>query len=87
MRKIEFLVKVGAMRRYHDAAIMATGDTLREGLIEAVIEGLSTTIEVTAGGVTMHLAAWMDPDHWAEDWEAAGVEDVDLLLAGAEIRE
>jgi hypothetical protein len=81
MNKIEFEVD-GRVTRCHDAAYVAAGDTAREALVHEAIQTISTSVEITAGGVKMHLAAWMDPDHWMEDWDAVGVDDVDELLEG-----
>lgn len=82
MQRIPFF-RDGRVGRAHDAAYVASGEEPRSALVEAVIGSVSTNIEVRVGSVTMHLAAWMDPDHWAEEWGAAGVADVDELLAGA----
>lgn len=51
---------------------------------------LKTDITITVDDVTMFVAAWEDPEHWAEDWaEQLGVSQDDVpdavaaLLAGA----
>jgi hypothetical protein len=45
---------------------------------------MSTEIQITIGGVTNHLAAWEDFDHWSEDWrELAGDEDIDEFIFNA----
>ena len=89
MKKIEFLVG-GFNLRSHDAAIVSSDEEPRDALVEAVIQNISTDVLITVGGVEMHLAAWLDPDHWGEDWaEKLGVdlddatEAVEALLDGA----
>jgi hypothetical protein len=61
-----------------DQAIVLDGEDPREVLVDAAIQSVSTNVEITAGGVTLHLAAWMDPDHWSEDWQEALGEDADV---------
>jgi hypothetical protein len=78
--------------------VSATASTVRVGDDEDPIaavrddawQSLGTYLELTIGDVTMHAAAWEDPEHWAEDW--AQKLDVDLdeapdavaaLIAGA----
>jgi hypothetical protein len=79
MSKIGFYIS-GSLMRAHDAAYVKGEDDLREAFVEQVVQSISTDVEVTVGEVKMHLAAWMDPDHWEDDWREAGVEDVDQLL-------
>lgn len=92
MRKLEFLLANGGGRS-HDAALVSSDEDPREALIEAAIQHVSTEVEITVGGVTMHLAGWQDPDHWSEDWaERLGVDhdDVDAAveaLIDGEIKE
>ncbi len=57
------------------------GDPI-ESLTHAVIQSISTDLDVTAGGVTLHLAAWMDPEHWDADWQAKGISDGREFIAG-----
>ena len=82
MNKIVFFTG-GSISRVRDAAILRDGDDPRESLIEEVIQSISTTVEVTVGDVTMHLAAWMDPEHWEDDWLGVGIADVDALLSSS----
>lgn len=79
----------GSPFRCHDAAIILDGEDPLEELIAAVIQTISTDIEVTCGGVTMHLAAWQDPEHWSEDWEERGTkpDDVWQLVADQVVSE
>ena len=49
----------------------ANGDDVAEAVASAVVDEISTDVEITAGGVTMHLAAWLNPDHWESDWQEA----------------
>lgn len=75
--KINYYVG-GTTMRCHDAAYILDGDDPLEQLIEAVIQTISTDIEITCGDVKMHLAAWQDPDHWSEDWLAIGIHPDDV---------
>lgn len=84
MRKIKFFVS-GSVMRASDAAYLVGDEDPREAVIEAAVQHISTTVEIKVGEVAMHLAAWMDPDHWEEDWREKGInpDDVDALLAAA----
>lgn len=68
MRKISYSIKRGTIMGYADAAILGEGDDPATQVAQAAIQTLSTEIEITAGGVTMHLAGWLDPWHWEDDW-------------------
>lgn len=82
MSRIEFTTDHGLAIGHHDAAIVLAGEDPREALIDAIIESIATEIEITVGGVKMHLAAWMYPAHWDSDWaEALSLEDQDATLA------
>jgi hypothetical protein len=82
--KIEFSVG-GYVMRAHDAAVVLDDEDPLQELIAAAVETISTTVEITCGGVTMHLAAWKDPDHWSSDWREKGIDpdEVDALVIGA----
>lgn len=48
---------------------------LGEQLAAQVIQDIGIDLEVTVAGVTMFLAAWIDPEHWVGDWASKlGVE-------------
>ncbi len=81
MNKVKYLID-GDVRRCFDAAIVLGGENPREAMVEAAIQTISTDVILSIGGVAMHLAAWMDPEQWEEDWLAAGVENVDALVEG-----
>lgn len=81
MDRIRFAVS-GRTMRGSDAAIVLANEDPREALVEAVAQNIAIDIDVTCGGITLHLAAWQDPDHWEEDWREKGVEDVDAFVAG-----
>jgi len=53
-----------------------------EAVYQAVIDTISTEVEIELGGQTIFLAMLQDPDHWSSDWEERGVEDVEEWLAG-----
>lgn len=84
MSKVEFLVD-GNITRARDAAYLVGDDDPLRALIESARETVSTQIMVTCAGVTMHLAAWEDPEYWADDWAEKGIEpdEVYTLVAGA----
>lgn len=82
MSKIEYRIERSIVPAMHDAANLVYADEdPRTILVEAIMETISTSIEISCGGVRMHLAAWMDPEHWEEDWRQKGIEDVDALIA------
>lgn len=80
MNKIDYYLD-GNVMHCHDAAIVLGDDDPRVILCETAIQTLATDVWITVGGVRMFLAAWQDPDHWEEDWRAAGVNDVDAFVA------
>lgn len=80
MRRIEFRIERSVLMGTRSSVIVIQSDGPRRSLIDGIIQDIATDVEVTAGGVTLHLAAWMDPDHWADDWEAEGVEDPEAFI-------
>jgi hypothetical protein len=80
MRKIPYMVD-GYVGKAHDAALFNSDDDPVNEVAQSVIQTIATTVTVTAGGVTIHLAAWLDPDHWSDDWQAVGVDDPDAFAA------
>lgn len=74
-----------------DKAIILADENPRTVLIETTWQNIAIDVEITVGEVTMHAAAWEDPDHWVEDWrEVLGLDPdddptsaVDDLLAAA----
>lgn len=67
-----------------NVAYLSGDDDVLEGIIETALQDISTDIVLTIGGATCHLAAWQDPEHWAEDWrELAGDEDIDEFILNA----
>jgi hypothetical protein len=90
--RLPFTTDLNSNLGHADEAIILPTDDHRTALIEACWQGISTHLNITVGDVTMHAAAWEDPDHWAEDWaeklgcdydEAPGA--VDALLEAAVI--
>jgi hypothetical protein len=75
MSEIKFSVG-GSLMGAHDSTFISDGENPLEAVARAAVDSISTDVEITAGGVTMHLAAWMNPDHWESNWREAGVEDV-----------
>lgn len=60
----------GHLMGYRSAAILPDGseEDPRSAIVEDAIQTISTDVEITVAEVTMHLAAWQDPDHWESDW-------------------
>lgn len=93
--RIPYSVEGAAIRGFRDEAIVLDGEVAEEVIAESVLTAIGTYLNVTIGGVTMFLAAWRDPRHWAEDWEAKLGVDADevpeavakLLSAAAADRE
>lgn len=72
---IAFKIERSLVSACLDEAYVEPGEDAVEALVQAVVHSVATNIYVTAGGVTAHLAAWQDPEHWSSDWDAAGVDD------------
>jgi hypothetical protein len=53
------------------SAYVRDGEDIAAAVAEAAMDAIDLDIEIEAGGVTMSLAAWRNPDHWAEDWKKA----------------
>jgi hypothetical protein len=75
MDKIPFMVERSTTRRAHDAATVFDNEDPHELLVDCMVDAVATDLMFTAGGVTLHLAAWQDPDHWSDEWQQAGIED------------
>lgn len=83
MRRIRFSVPRAIVGNMTDVADIEADEDPVEGVVQTMMHDLSTEIELTIGGVTMHLAAWQDPDHWATDWrEKCGDQDPGEFVAG-----
>jgi hypothetical protein len=73
--------------RAHDAAVVMPGEDPADALRDAVLSHISTDTSITIAGVTNHLAAWLDPEHWADDWDAKEIDTdavSELLYAALE---
>lgn len=83
MKKIPYSMSRSIVRGYVDTVYVNESDDLREEVVQSVVGNISLNIDVTVGGVTIHLAAWMDPDDWQEDWaKALGEQTFEEYLAG-----
>lgn len=73
MKRLEYHVErhPGSIGGFVDAAYVSLGQDVRDALVESVVQGISTDLYVTIGGTRMFLAAWQDPEHWAEQWRDA----------------
>lgn len=69
MRRLPFSLERSITLPAADQAYLSDGQDPVEGLIEAVVQAISTDLFVRVGDVRMHLAAWEDPDHWEDDWQ------------------
>lgn len=81
MSHIKFMAVRSLVPASRDAAIILPEEDPHEALIEAMIGNISIHVEFYVAGVALSLAAWMDPDHWSEDWAKAGIEDPDAFIA------
>lgn len=79
--KVEYFIG-GRLTRAHDAAIVLRDEDPRQALVDSVTQTISTDVEVELGGVRIHLAALMDPEHWEDDWRERGIDDPDAFIAG-----
>jgi hypothetical protein len=79
----------GTRYTVQDCSLMGWGDVVYEGdLGEAVMQKISTELQVTISGVTMSLAAWTDPEHWSEEWALElSVPESEVVHAVAELIE
>lgn len=68
MRKVRFHIGQVVTSPCSDVARIRDDEDVTEAVLQQVWDDLQTQIEVTIGGITMHAAAWQDPDHWAGDW-------------------
>lgn len=83
MNRIRYHLAAGARTLgCSDAAIVLADEDPREALVESVIQSIETDVQVTLGGVTIHLAALRDPAHWEEDWQELDIYDADAFIAG-----
>jgi hypothetical protein len=71
----------GSIMRSSNRLHIYEGEDPRTALCEQVIDSIATDVMVGVRGVKMHLAAWMDPDHWSDDWRATGTTPEELLGA------
>lgn len=66
-----------------DCALVLDGEDPLGAVVEQTVQTISTDVMLKIGGVTMFLAAWQDPEHWAEDWaEHAGDQDAREFVEG-----
>lgn len=83
MGNIQFTV-TGRVYPVRDTAMILESEDPHEELVRAIIQCISTDIEIEAGGVTLFLAAWQDPQHWSQEWAEALKVDVDEAPEAAE---
>lgn len=72
----------GRIMPARDEAHVEVGQDPCVALVEAVVQAIGTDVEVEAGGVALHLAAWQDPDHWASEWKKKGIDDPYEFIEG-----
>lgn len=74
MRQLKFKINDYSIRpKYTAAYLRRDEENYVDELRSAVIEEIQTDLELTIGEYTMHLAAWLDPGHWWDDWRDAFV--------------
>lgn len=82
MRRIRYRVAAVRTTPWTDVAYVSDGEDPAAQVAESIMQELSTNLMVTIGGETRHLAAWLSPDHWADDFDEDAVPA--LLLAAEE---
>lgn len=80
--RIRYKIQPTRMMRQTGVALVDPADHPALALAEEVVQAISTDVEVVVGGVDVHLAMLLDPDHWEDDWRERGVEDAYDFLAG-----
>lgn len=84
MKRLPFRIAKGRLMGCSDAAYLDENEPLTGGLVAAAVQALSTDIFITVADHTMFLAAWEDPEHWAEDWAQELGVDFDAVPAAVE---
>ena len=85
-QRIRYSVPRTIVGGFSDTALVFDGELPEDVITESILTEIGTRIDVTIGEVTMHLSAWRDPAHWAEDWEAKiGVDADDVPEAVAKL--
>jgi hypothetical protein len=74
MRRIKYTTR-GSLMPTADSAYLRDDEDPLARLVESVVDTISTDVQVTLGGITLHLAAFQDPDHWSQEWREAIGED------------
>ena len=75
MDGIRYRLKQALTSAMSSTALVRPGDDWADALRDDVIDNLSTDLMVTISGVENHLAAWLDPQHWAQEWREHSDED------------
>lgn len=84
--KIRMKVEAASIRAASTSAWPMDGQSVEEAIAAEALNVIDTTLNVTIGGTTMFLAAWRDPDHWADDWaDKLGISSADAADAVAAI--
>ncbi len=74
--KLPFTAKRTRYPGAYDVAPVEDDQDPIDAVVAAIVDDIGTSLEVTISGVTMHLAAWRDPEHWDDDWrKVCGDED------------
>lgn len=82
MRVVPFKIKRAILTPQHDTAVILGDEDVATEVVDGIISAISTDIEITVAGIETHLAMWLDPAHWADDWREAGIEDFDEWAEG-----
>lgn len=84
MSKLKYKIERSTVMAALSSAIVLADEDPRAALVQDALTAISTDVNITAGGVTLHLAAWQDPDHWSQEWAEALGEDADVesFIAG-----
>ena len=83
MKKIRYKLERAVVGNFTDVAFVHDGKGEIEVVVEPIAQTLMTALPVTIAGVTMHLAAWTDPDHWEDEWRGeCGDQEPGAYVAG-----
>jgi hypothetical protein len=69
----------GSLLPVSDSVRLSVNEDPLEALCRQVVDTISCDVMVEINGVKQMLAAWMDPDHWSQEWEEAGTTPSEVL--------
>lgn len=78
--KYDLTIEHSTIFAHSTQAYVSEDEAPLDEIVREVINTIGTDLNVTIGGVTMFLAAWEDPGHWADEWREK-IEDVGFAPA------